>query len=770
MNKNYRGFDLGSVSWGYRDIFSRLIDKLFQENLLGEKNEDATSVFFSLMKKADDNKCFDHVLKHFLEALNSGSSWIMKLPALFSDWCDLGALFSENKMYMGLQYFELWGKGGFGVTPQEVTYALNKARKLLSVNREFAYAFLKGYAGLLRYLSPSEIDSFVENAQILFQRSPKAALGFLELKTKTARIYIRSISSQARLSDNSAKLVLLGRSLCGREFKVSDLGSLDSDDIIEHGTFLATTLYSLFLPARVNVFKKASENRAYYRMITVLAASCYLFKSFSLSHGLDFSSSAECMSASIGINYHRLFLACEAYRVLFSACRNFPGIKNDFNKILQEEKRNSRLPPDLYPLLVSALQGTRPKEPALRLARDAAGGSDFVQTLMNISAMLKDEKAKKILDGYFRPAAFTLPFFPDFTFPVNPGTPPPSVNRMDLRDLQKNPEKEKPEAEAEPETAGGENNEEPDNAEKIPGKDISEKCSAGYFYDEWNEHEKEYYEKWCRVTEKKIFPADSELYREACIYAAWVRRVFERLKPDLSRKEKYLANGDNINIDELLRFIVQQKSGETEQEKFYEKPRIKKRDLAVSLLLDASGSTGEECPGGKRVIDLEKEAAFVLAEGLHDLGDKFSLYGFSGSGREHAEFYIYKDFQDEWNSDTQKALWAAQCASSTRMGAAIRHAGYKLSQAGTRKKLLIIITDGKPMDADYDPQTRYAQFDVARAGEENRRLGIDSFCISTEENKLEELEIMFPLQKFVIIKSMLDLPRVLSLLYLKLTR
>jgi len=83
--------------------------------------------------------------------------------------------------------------------------------------------------------------------------------------------------------------------------------------------------------------------------------------------------------------------------------------------------------------------------------------------------------------------------------------------------------------------------------------------------------------------------------------------------------------------------------------------------------------------------------------------------------------------------------------------------------------LILIITDGKPMDAEYEHGNRYAQYDIHRANMENLRNGIDSFCISTEENELEELEIMFPNRRFMIIKSMNDLPRTLSRVYLKLT-
>ena len=72
------------------------------------------------------------------------------------------------------------------------------------------------------------------------------------------------------------------------------------------------------------------------------------------------------------------------------------------------------------------------------------------------------------------------------------------------------------------------------------------------------------------------------------------------------------------------------------------------------------------------------------------------------------------------------------------------------------------------MDQDYDPTTRYAQHDVRMACEENARQDIHTFAISTEENSLADMEIMFPRRRFVILPSIGQLPRILPQLYLRL--
>lgn len=66
---------------------------------------------------------------------------------------------------------------------------------------------------------------------------------------------------------------------------------------------------------------------------------------------------------------------------------------------------------------------------------------------------------------------------------------------------------------------------------------------------------------------------------------------------------------------------------------------------------------------------------------------------------------------------------------STRMGAAIRHAGHFLKQRSSHKKLLLVVTDGEPADVDVrDPQ--YLRFDAKKAVEELGRNGILTYCMS----------------------------------------
>jgi nitric oxide reductase activation protein len=245
--------------------------------------------------------------------------------------------------------------------------------------------------------------------------------------------------------------------------------------------------------------------------------------------------------------------------------------------------------------------------------------------------------------------------------------------------------------------------------------------------------------------------------------------VFERFRPELTHKEKYLEDGEAIDSDRLLAYLVQRRQEPSPRVDFYEKPRINQRDLAVLILLDASGSTGESADENEKIIDVEKRAALVLGQGLHTLGDRFAICGFSSNGRENCIYSVYKDFADSWEDETMSRLMNATPANSTRIGPALRHSGFRLGRIAAKQRLIILVTDGRPMDTGYDPNTRYAQHDVRVACEENERDGIHTFAITTEENSVADMEIMFPARRFAILPDIRVLPKILPRLYTRLT-
>ena len=55
MGERLHGFSLRDVCWGYRDIFAKTIEGLFEEGVLGAEREEASRHFFDLLKNADQS-------------------------------------------------------------------------------------------------------------------------------------------------------------------------------------------------------------------------------------------------------------------------------------------------------------------------------------------------------------------------------------------------------------------------------------------------------------------------------------------------------------------------------------------------------------------------------------------------------------------------------------------------------------------------------------------------------------------------------------------
>ncbi|MFW5745879.1 MAG: nitric oxide reductase activation protein NorD, partial [Spirochaetota bacterium] len=389
---------------------------------------------------------------------------------------------------------------------------------------------------------------------------------------------------------------------------------------------------------------------------------------------------------------------------------------------------------------------------------------DASVNVIDTVALLTDRVVERYpeLDGR-RIRAFR--FLPDFFYEATAQPAPEDSKSADLR-AEADQARRRREGDDDRSCAGDRSR----DGERLSGENDEESAlDAAFLYDEWDHVRGQYHEYYCRLQE--VVPqagAPSPLAGRIAEQARRVRRVFESIRPDLARKEKHLHDGDEINADLLYDYLIDSRHEPSPPVRFYERPRISTRDLAVLILVDVSGSTSD-IHGTTTIIDLEKQATAILAEALDSLGDRFEIGGFTTRGPQNCDYLLFKAIDDEWSDETLSRLDRARPANSTRMGVALRHAGWRLSSVEARQRLVIVITDGRPMDDRYSPETRYAQYDVRMACEENERREIHTFAISTEENSFADMEIMFPHRRFAILRDMRDLPAVLPRLYIRLT-
>jgi nitric oxide reductase activation protein len=193
------------------------------------------------------------------------------------------------------------------------------------------------------------------------------------------------------------------------------------------------------------------------------------------------------------------------------------------------------------------------------------------------------------------------------------------------------------------------------------------------------------------------------------------------------------------------------------------------RDIAVMLLLDLSESLNEVPEGASQtILELSQEAVALLAWAIEKLGDEFAIAGFSSNTRHEVRYQHIKGFAEHWDDSVKGRLAAMEAGWSTRMGAAIRHAGHYLGNRKADKKLLLILTDGEPSDIDVDDDQMLLQ-DTRRAVQELDREGIYSYCINLDRRADDYVEDIFG-KHYSVIDHVEKLPQKLPELFLSLTK
>ncbi len=284
-------------------------------------------------------------------------------------------------------------------------------------------------------------------------------------------------------------------------------------------------------------------------------------------------------------------------------------------------------------------------------------------------------------------------------------------------------------------------------------------------YNEWGEDLHDYRANWARIREQTHAGGSLTFYRDTAErYAGLlkkIRREFQMLKPEGFAKLKRQYDGDDIDLDAVVEFLVDRKAGISPSEKNYTLIQKRKRDIAVAFLVDMSRSTKGA------TIEREKESLIIMSEALHEVGDAFAIYGFSGDSRDNVDFYRIKDFDDAYDDKTKKRISAIEDRLENRDGTAIRHTISKLRRRQERTKLMILLSDGKPVDKEYSGT--YAIEDTRMALKEAQHFGIKTFCITVDKTAAEYLPRMYSHSSWTVIDDVVKLPEKITRIYRMLT-
>ena len=293
-----------------------------------------------------------------------------------------------------------------------------------------------------------------------------------------------------------------------------------------------------------------------------------------------------------------------------------------------------------------------------------------------------------------------------------------------------------------------------------------------FLYDEWDGLIQDYRSRWCRVVEQTAAEATAD-FAELTLAAhgpavRLLRRYFESIRPPGLRRVHGQTDGEELDLDALIRRAADHKAGAEPSDRIYIRREKRERNVAVAFLVDLSGSTSRQLEtGSRRVIDVEKEGLVLLCEALEAVGDQYALYGYSGRGRAQVDFVVMKEFDERDRNLPARRIGAVTPLHQNRDGAAIRHATHKLLAREARIKLLVLLSDGKPLDDGYADE--YALEDTKRALREARTAGVDPFCITVDRNADDYLKRMYGDVNFLVIDRIAALPERLPRIYQRLT-
>lgn len=304
-----------------------------------------------------------------------------------------------------------------------------------------------------------------------------------------------------------------------------------------------------------------------------------------------------------------------------------------------------------------------------------------------------------------------------------------------------------------------------------PTREITAHHGRATLYPEWDYRIEDYRINWCRVVEQPADHGSDDFVTETLVSqqstVKSLRRFFESLRPPAFRRVAGQADGEEVDLDAVVRRTGEQRAGMEGDDRLYIRREKRERDVAAAFLVDISGSTSREVGDGRRVIDIEKAGLVLLCEALDAVGDQFGLYAYSGQGRERIEFFTIKDFDDRLGAATAYRLGGLTPRRQNRDGAAIRHATAKLLAREAKNYLLVLLGDGRPLDDQYKDD--YSLEDTKAALREARQRGVRTFCVTIDREAENYLRRMYTDARYCVIDRVEALPTQLPRMYRQLT-
>lgn len=286
---------------------------------------------------------------------------------------------------------------------------------------------------------------------------------------------------------------------------------------------------------------------------------------------------------------------------------------------------------------------------------------------------------------------------------------------------------------------------------------------------EWDFKKRALKPDFCRLYTRK-FSADGAgeawvagLREEhALVLARWQTQI-----TGLVNQRKWIdrqLDGSDFSVDAAIRYFAEVRHGGGADPRLYMRERLAWRDYAVLILLDQSLST-DSWVANRRVLDVELESIGLIGCLLKDLREPVAVAGTWSETRNNCQFVTYKDFREDWSSFFNSVSGIVPNG-YTRLGPAIRYGTALLAKTGARKKLMIILTDGKPTDYDRY-EGRYGIEDIHHAFLEAKQSRVTIRALAIENQARHYFPHLFGRSGYSVLNDPSELPGQLFDIFLR---
>ncbi len=300
-----------------------------------------------------------------------------------------------------------------------------------------------------------------------------------------------------------------------------------------------------------------------------------------------------------------------------------------------------------------------------------------------------------------------------------------------------------------------------------------EPVSDPFHYQEWDYQIQLHRPDWATVYERRqpmgMVEDIQDIIDEYRPVAHRIKQIIDLLTPAGVQRMRNLEDGDEVDINAAIDAMIAIRMGEQPNPRITMRNVLKTRDLSIVILLDLSESTNDPMNGSeKTVLQLTREAATLVSIAMEGIGDPFAIHGFASDGRHDVQYYRFKDFNQHFDDEAKSRLAGMKGGLSTRMGAALRHAGQHLLKQQEKRKLVLLLTDGEPADIDErDPQ--HLRHDTKKAVEELYSTGVLTYCLTLDPDADDYVKRIFGANNYTVIDNVDKLPEQLPTLFASLT-